>query len=60
MKTIIRNASIVNEGKIAIADILMVNERIEKIDPNIELPQNVRFREINAEGRNTKNVSTNY
>ena len=35
MKTIIRNASIVNEGKIAIADILMVNERIEKIDPNI-------------------------
>ena len=50
MKTIIRNASIVNEGKIAIADILMVNERIEKIDPKIELSKNIRFREINAEG----------
>ncbi|MFZ4100932.1 MAG: dihydroorotase [Sphingobacterium thalpophilum] len=50
MKTIIRNVSIVNEGKITIADILIVGERIEKIEPNIELSQNVRFREINAEG----------
>jgi dihydroorotase len=50
MKTIIRNVSIVNEGKITIADILIVGERIEKIEPNIELFQNVRFREINAEG----------
>jgi dihydroorotase len=50
MKTIIRNVFIVNEGKITIADILIVGERIEKIEPNIELSQNVRFREINAEG----------
>ena len=50
MKTIIRNVSIVNEGKITIADILIVGERIEKIEPNIELSQNARFREINAEG----------
>ena len=32
MKTIIRNASIVNEGKCSIADILISNDRIEKIE----------------------------
>ena len=31
MKTIIRNATIVNEGKKIITDILLSNERIEKI-----------------------------
>lgn len=50
MKTIIRNSSVVNEGKTTIADILIVGERIEKIEQNIELPKNVRFREINGEG----------
>lgn len=50
MKTIIRNSSIVNEGKITSADILIVDERIEKIDYSIELSKNIRFREINAEG----------
>jgi dihydroorotase len=50
MKTVIRNSSIVNEGKIGLADILIVDERIEKIDSSIELSKNIRFREINAEG----------
>jgi dihydroorotase len=50
MKTIIRNASIVNEGKTTIADILIEGERIEKIDPKIELSKNIRFQEINGEG----------
>ena len=40
MKTIIRNSSIVNEGKITSADILIVDERIEKIDSSIELSKN--------------------
>jgi dihydroorotase len=50
MKTIIRNSSIVNEGKITLADVLIVDERIEKIDSSIELSKNIRFQEINAEG----------
>jgi dihydroorotase len=50
MKTIIRNSSIVNEGKTTIADILLVNERIEKIDSSIALEKNILFKEINAEG----------
>jgi dihydroorotase len=50
MKTIIRNASIVNEGRIIVADILLSNERIEKIDLNISLTTNCSFNEINAEG----------
>ena len=36
MKTIIRNATIVNEGKIIVADILLTNERIEKIGSGID------------------------
>lgn len=50
MKTIIRNSSIVNEGKITVADILLVNERIEKIDSSINLSKNVLYKEINADG----------
>ena len=50
MKTIIRNASIVNEGTIIVADILLVNERIEKIGSSIELKNNGTYTEINAEG----------
>jgi len=37
MKTIIRNAALVNEGNIIVADLLIVNERIEKIAPSIHL-----------------------
>jgi dihydroorotase len=50
MKTIIRNASIVNEGDIFIGDVLITNERIEKIAPSINLASDVSATEINAEG----------
>jgi dihydroorotase len=50
MKTIIRNASVVNEGKIIITDILLSNDRIEKIGSNITLKSNAAYNEINAEG----------
>jgi dihydroorotase len=50
MKTIIRNASIVNEGKCSIADILISNDRIEKIAPSISLKNQEIITEINAEG----------
>lgn len=50
MRTIIRNAFIVNEGKIIIADLLMVNERIEKIGTSIDLTNSGSYNEINAEG----------
>jgi dihydroorotase len=50
MNTIIRNTSIVNEGKVFVSDILIVNDRIEKIDPVINLSGHHAFQEINAEG----------
>ena len=50
MKTIIRNAALVNEGNIIVADLLIVNERIEKISPSIHLASDVSVKEINAEG----------
>lgn len=50
MKTIIRNAILVNEGKRFHSDILISNQRIEKIASNISLPDNAGFKEINAEG----------
>ena len=34
-RTIIKQASIVNEGKIVIADVLIVGERIEKIADDV-------------------------
>jgi len=48
MSTIIKQATIVNEGQQFIADILLRDGRIEKIGPHIETP--VGAREINAEG----------
>ncbi len=50
MKTIIRNARIINEGKSIVADILIVNERVEKIGTSINLPAGSSVKEINAEG----------
>lgn len=50
MKTIIRNATIVNEGKIIVADILLTNERIEKIGSGIDFTIVSSYKEINAEG----------
>jgi dihydroorotase len=50
MKTIIRNASVANEGKIIVTDILLSNDRIEKIGSNINLSTDSTYHEINAEG----------
>ena len=48
-KTLIKNATIVNEGEIKIADVLIAGERIEKIERFIsEKKENVKI--INAEG----------
>jgi dihydroorotase len=49
LKTIIRNASIVNEGNIIVADILISNERIEKIGTCINFTGVSLIKEINAE-----------
>ncbi len=48
MKTIIKNAQLVNEGKIFSADVLINNERIEKIGNSLQI--NGAVNEINAEG----------
>lgn len=48
-KYLIRNINIVNEGQITTADVLIANERIEKIAPNITTHGAVQ--EINGEGR---------
>ncbi len=48
MRTIIKNASVVNEGKTSLQDVLLDDGRIQKIDSNIQLPGN--YNEINAEG----------
>jgi dihydroorotase len=46
---LIKNAQIVNEGKIFEGDILVKNQRIEKIAPTIQTPENVK--EIDATGK---------
>ena len=50
MKTIIRNACIVNEGNRYVADILISNERIAKIDESIHLSSLGSITEIDAKG----------
>ncbi len=50
MKTIIRNATVVNEGNLFVSDILLVNDRIEKIATCIELKEKGDYKEIDAEG----------
>lgn len=50
MNTLIKNAQIINEGKIVSSDIFIMGERIEKIAPSISLPDNLQYNEINAEG----------
>lgn len=50
MKTIIRNASIVNEGKTVVSDVLITDERIEKIGSGIYCKNKSNYKEINAEG----------
>lgn len=48
MVTIIKQATIVNEGKQFVGDVLLRDGRIEKIGNQLEVPANAR--EINAEG----------
>ena len=49
MSTIlIKNATIINENKREIGDVLINKNRIERIDQNINIDQ--RYNEIDAEG----------
>ncbi|TDE53881.1 dihydroorotase [Flavobacterium sp. GT3P67] len=50
MDTVIRNASVVNEGQILILDVLLSGERIEKIAPTIVLNPAKKSIEIDATG----------
>jgi len=50
LKTIIRQARIINENSQIVADVLIDHQRIEKIAPHITLSENEKVREINAEG----------
>jgi dihydroorotase len=50
LKTIIRQARIINENKQTVADVLIDHQRIAKIAPHITLPENEKFHEIDAEG----------
>lgn len=50
MKTVIKNTTIINEGKCCISDILISGDRIEKIAPSISYKTEVFVNEINGEG----------
>jgi dihydroorotase len=50
MRLIIRNAQIVNEGRIVTKDVLINKNRIEKIDHSIAINKELVCNEINAEG----------
>lgn len=50
MKTVIRNCTIVNEGRLVVSDLLIEGERIEKVAPGITLPASLKYREVNGEG----------
>ncbi|MEI8117326.1 MAG: dihydroorotase [Flavobacteriia bacterium] len=51
MKTILRNATLVNEGKQIVSDILISQQRIEKIAQNIGVDPRQRLIEIDAAGK---------
>jgi len=51
MKIIIKNAQVISDSAIRMADVYIANERIEKIAPGIQLPENQRYLEINADGK---------
>ncbi|NDF60374.1 MAG: dihydroorotase [Crocinitomicaceae bacterium] len=50
-RTLIKNATIVNEGKIFVTDVLIENERIEKISESISVSSSSATRIIDAEGK---------
>ena len=41
IKTLIKNAQVINEGKIEVLDVLISGERIEKIATNIDVKGDV-------------------
>jgi len=49
MKYLIKNIAVVNEGKTFYSDVLINNQRIEKIASSINLPANADVKEINGE-----------
>ena len=49
MKTLLKGGTLVNEGKQFVADILISNDKIERIDRNISL--NEATHEVNCEGK---------
>ena len=49
MKYLIKNIAVVNEGKTFYSDVLINNQRIEKIASSINLPANAAVKEINGE-----------
>ena len=49
-KILIKNATIVNEGKIVVSDVLISKERIEKVNSGIDLSKDELYKEINAQG----------
>ncbi len=50
MYTLIKNASVVNEGKTSVTDVLIAQERIEKIAQNISIDPSKKVNIIEAEG----------
>jgi len=50
-RTLIKNATIVNEGKIFVTDVLIENARIEKISESISVSSSSATRIIDAEGK---------
>ena len=51
MKTLLKNITYVNEGRSLVADILISNERIEKIAENINLPSIEKYQQIDCTGK---------
>ena len=49
MKYLIKNIAVVNEGEIFYSDLLINNQRIEKIASSINQPANAEVKEINGE-----------
>ncbi|MBL7927211.1 MAG: dihydroorotase [Bacteroidia bacterium] len=47
-KTLIKNATLVNEGRVYVADVLVINDIIEQIDTAISAPPNAHI--VDAEG----------
>lgn len=51
MKTLIKNTTLVNEGKMSISDVLISNHRIEKIGKQLSVDQRQKVLEVDGEGK---------